>query len=490
MRPRLFRLILKRPAKLVAKWRPEHWFLAIALFFGSFFIVLTPPQKGPDEWSHFFRAYQVSNLRIIARHNSDGGYGDLLPKSLSKTDVLLTGDNVLHDPNTKASFAEARRFLFMKLNPWDRTEVNFTATATYSPVPYLAPALAMEPGKLLGLSPEALIYLGRIAGLAAWALLIFLAVRFTPVGKWAFVALALIPVSLFQASVISADGATNALAFLLVALTLRLWLRDRRISRGELAAYTLVAGLLALAKPTYALLAALVILIPRRNFGSFKRSTAIKAGIIALCFILSAAWQWAVKPISTYGIAHPLDMTVLLSPKLQLQDMRANPQGSVLLIVDNVFTNAADSLYKSATSTLGSFDIDLPIWTMIWVWIVIGITLLSMAPYAAESESRLALKRLAVLGLIFLNLFLVLLGLYLTSTPVGWGIIYGEQGRYLIAFSGLLIPLALSRHPFLKVDPLALRRFVAGSYAAILIVAVVAVYFRYYIDARIPYIGS
>ena len=52
-------------------------------------VILTPPVQVPDEPQHFYRAYQLSELRLggIVR---DGGAGAMLPSSLIElTDRLL-----------------------------------------------------------------------------------------------------------------------------------------------------------------------------------------------------------------------------------------------------------------------------------------------------------------------------------------------------------------------------------------------------------------
>jgi uncharacterized membrane protein len=478
-----------RVRKTITAWEPEHWFACLALFFGLLFIIFTPPQKGSDEWAHFFRAYQVSNFHIMAQRNSDGSYGGMLPRTMISTNVMLTNDNVLHYYDYKYQWSETTQALKYKLHPRDRAEADFTGAASYSPIPYLGAALFMEPFKLLNAAPVVLIYAGRLGTLLVWILLMMLAIRFTPIAKWAFVALGLIPVALFQASMISADGATNGIACLFMALTLRFWMRREAASRNELLAYAGLLAALALAKPTYSIIAVLVLLVPTRRFGP-RYARAKQFGLILLAAGVAFTWMSLVRPIQAYAIAHTGEAGIIISQERQTKIIKSNPAAYTLLMLDNTITTAADPFYESALGELGSYDIPLPIWLDFWVALIITIALLSLKPYLAESDHVLVLKRLFVIGVLVLNVLLILTGLYIACTPIGWGIVYGMQGRYYIALLPLLIPLALNRAPLLTINPLRLQRFVVSSYTVILMVSVVAVYFRYYVDARIPLLGT
>ncbi len=480
---------LKRRQIVIPRWEPQSWFVLLASIFGLLFILLVPPQKGPDEWAHFFRAYQVSNFHVMALRNSDGTYGGMIPRTMIKTNIVLTNDEVLHNYNIKYKTDETWQLLRLRLHPRDRAEFNFTGSALYSPVPYLGAALAIEPGKLMNLSPITLIYLARIGTLAFWILLVYWAIRLTPWGKWGVVALALVPVSLFQASVISADGATNGLAFLLVAYTLKLWLVKEKITRRQLLLYSGILTLLALAKPTYALLALLALLIPNRNFGSIGSALTKKSALIALCFAVAVGWVLAVRPITTYAVTHFPDPTVIVSQVKQQEVILSNPWGYALLMGDNLIAANGDPILQSAVGMLGSYDTPLPLWVTFWVVILIAITLLSEKSYDRETQKVLRWKKTFVGALALGSVILVLTTLYLTYTPVGWGMVYGMQGRYLLAISALLVPISLTRKPLLKIEPTAFYRFILGSYTAMLVFTTLCIYFRYYIDARIPLLG-
>jgi len=56
-----------------------------SVFFGFILVFLTPPMKVPDEATHFYQAYAVSNLDFIPHkfeYNNTIHYGAELPKSV------------------------------------------------------------------------------------------------------------------------------------------------------------------------------------------------------------------------------------------------------------------------------------------------------------------------------------------------------------------------------------------------------------------------
>lgn len=56
---------------------PEIAFLTIGALAGVLFIVVTPPLRGAEESAHWYRAYQVSEGRLVAeRQQARQGHND------------------------------------------------------------------------------------------------------------------------------------------------------------------------------------------------------------------------------------------------------------------------------------------------------------------------------------------------------------------------------------------------------------------------------
>ena len=110
----------------------------------------------------------------------------------------------------------------------------FAGTEGYNPVAYAPYVLATAIGNLLGLDFPNMLLLMRFLGLITFTAMAAYAIKLTPALKWAFVLIAMLPVSIYNRSVLSADGA---------ALSLRLSDHSPLFQRGP----AIWAGLGALA---------------------------------------------------------------------------------------------------------------------------------------------------------------------------------------------------------------------------------------------------
>ena len=100
------------------------------------------------------------------------------------------------------------------------------------------------------------LYLARAAGLLFWLLLGSLCLWLLPLARWLFVALLLLPMSVFTHATVSADTVTDSVAFVSVAFLLRLAYGPGVMVRwGQVGALVVLAGCLASAKLVYTPLA-------------------------------------------------------------------------------------------------------------------------------------------------------------------------------------------------------------------------------------------
>lgn len=142
-----------------------------------------------------------------------------------------------------------------------------------------------------------MFYFGRIATLAAFLILVALAINTTPVFKWTFLLLALMPMSMYLAAVYSADPITNGLAFLAIVLVLRCVFGVENVSRADLVQLCLAFCCLALCKQVYVALALLLFMIPRQKFGGARRYVLAILCVVGLPTVLSLGWMLSVQSL-------------------------------------------------------------------------------------------------------------------------------------------------------------------------------------------------
>ena len=161
-------------------------------------LLLSPPFSVPDERYHFWRAYELSEGKVLAHreHGGKGNVGDVLPMSLWKTMVMVHA-NVSDDHHMYPSLAKTWAAMHIPLEPEKHCFRVFPNTALYSPVPYLPAAAAIAVSRYAGATPLMMFYCARAANLLAFLLLASWAVRTTPILRTGFSLMTFLPVSLF-----------------------------------------------------------------------------------------------------------------------------------------------------------------------------------------------------------------------------------------------------------------------------------------------------
>ncbi|MCF6278221.1 MAG: DUF2142 domain-containing protein [Anaerolineales bacterium] len=252
---------------------PAEKFLLFALgSFGVLALLWLPVSAGYDEETHFVRVWQMSNL-------------DMLPNNVDKAEIPF--------PSIYWDLSYRRQFIVRAVESgfWDeygKLPINahdytygVETRSVYSPLLLLPQAIIVRyAGRSLGLPALPVFYLTRLAGLLAYALLTWSAVRLIPFGKWTFAILALSPMSLLQAVTISADTISNGIAFLFIAGVLFIAQKEKKIEGKEWWHLVCLSALLFASKvnSTYLILLPLTLLPPARfrtktsNVSSFSPS--------------------------------------------------------------------------------------------------------------------------------------------------------------------------------------------------------------------------
>ena len=194
-------------------------FLPLAWIFGTLYALITPPFQVPDEFQHFYRAYQVSEGRLTA-YRQGGAVGGELPVSLQTFSDRVWGNHPFN-PASKADVHDIWAAHTIPLQPQVRQFFVFGNVSWHSPTNYFPQAAAIAVARRIGLGPLGIFYAGRIGNLFCWSLLVYFSLRLIPVMDWTFLLLALTPMSLAQAASLSADASVNGICFLFVAASLR-----------------------------------------------------------------------------------------------------------------------------------------------------------------------------------------------------------------------------------------------------------------------------
>jgi uncharacterized membrane protein len=448
-----------------AEWSPSHWLLALGIPFGLAFAILTPPLQAPDELAHLARALAISEGTLGAEAIVDGRPSIRVPQSLVVLPARLGKDLQMH-AERRQDRARIERELArpQELSPRSWRPL----PSLYSPIAYLPQAAGVAVARMLGLPVLAFVYAGRLANLAAFLAVTWLALRATPAHATPLLLVALLPMTLFLAASLSADAPTNALAFGWLGLVLRATSPGRPLGPRESLALGLAAAALGLAKPGYALLVAMALAVPRSRFTGRTQQALTLTAWAAAALVPGLLWSVYVASLAPGPLVPEAD------PGAQLRWMATHPAEFAGVVAASLV--AARRLWlASFIGVLGHADTWLPR----WLYAVHPLVLLGAGVTDGGGASPLRGGRrvlaLAIAGATGLAT--------LAIAYVGWNAVastqlQGVQGRYFTPFAPLV--LAALHAPRAKSLSGTIRLAFLGFAAFALVIAVAHVAARYY----------
>jgi uncharacterized membrane protein len=429
-----FYLLLTR-----TKIRPVTVFVLLSLAFGSAISFVVPPLRGPDEIAHFLRIHSYARGELLPAASVDGRKGLLVERDLY---------NQLHFFKTAGEwFARAREegvrygqiiatyreFSSKVPDEFNRAHVfmPFAGTEGYNPVAYIPYIFGEKIGSLLRLEFPDRLLLIRLFGLITFTIVAAYAIAVTPFLKWAFVLIALLPVSLYNRSVLSADGAALCSALMITALCLR---SAQKLGAGRLWERSLWMTLCALSKQPQIVFILLELMVSplkelRRRWSSIA--------IVALpCLVLSPLWVVAVSgEMGAWRLQleeqHPPEH---FDPIWKLLYMWDHPW-HFPLAAWRALSGWGNRLWLELIGILGWQDILLRPWIYVVLTVCLALAPLQKLQVDGATRARVVvITGLTVLGYVTL----VYLIFFLTYTPLDIDHVRGVQGRYFV----VILPVA------------------------------------------------
>ena len=265
----------------------------------------------------------------------------------------------------------------------------------------------------------------RLLGLATFTAVADYAIAVSPVLKWAFVLIALLPVSLYNRSVLSADGAALSTAMIITAVCLRaVW----QPAAGRVWERSFWMTLCALSKqPQIAFILLELMLFRLRDL---PRRWVSVAAVILPSIMLSPLWVWAVSAeVGVWRLQeqeqHPPEH---FDPVWKLLYMWDHPL-QFPLATWRAISVWGDRLWQELIGIVGWQDIML----QPWVYVLLTIFLLLVPLQKLQLSNTDRVRVTLISGLVAVGyVTLVYLIFYLTYTPLNVDHVRGVQGRYFV----------------------------------------------------------
>ena len=260
----------------------------VILCFGLITSFIVPICDVSDETEHMSRAI-ITSEGVIFPHWTGEDY------NLTRT-YNYTEDNKFESFDSKAGYVTigAEYFFLSKYGKtvyetdYDTDKIDhtpFLTTSAFEQNPffgYLPQAIGIAIAKLLDLNVIWMLWLGRIFNLLCYASLISIAIRKTPVLKIPLLAVACIPITIYQAASVSIDSMICGLGILAVAYFI--YMAKSPVKDRDIVIFAVITLLLGLCKLPYLAFIFLLLFVP---FGNFKHENSSK--ILIIISILSVS---------------------------------------------------------------------------------------------------------------------------------------------------------------------------------------------------------
>lgn len=464
--------ITKRISRTIANLDPVRFFVVTAAVFGMLFLLITPPFQGADEVVHFFRSYQVSQGNLTVDVLPEG-VGGSLPSSLHEVVDATNQPSIQFHPELKYDIHATARALAVRDVAGEEKFYDFANTAAYTPISYIPSAIGIGTARVLHLPPLVSLYAGRLGNLLAWIAIFALVIRLIPARKWAVVAIGLLPMGLFQASVLNGDVITTGALAVFLSLILYFRAQKKLLGKKELLFLLIVAIAMVLSKQIMFVFLPLVLLLDKRNFSSLRSAWIWKAMLVGAPLIIYGCWL-----VVSQGVDVRLSYLNGQNPTSQLSFILHNPHSFINVLWNTHFYSWGDYATRSFIGTFGWAD--APLSELIVVIGYVGLFVLFAGGYEKGYKELLSIRGKQLLALVAVLYGLaVSAAMYVYYSPVGFKIIVGIQGRYYLPLAIAAIPLLRMRR--ITIDPVLYKRVAVGLPLFLLVASTITLFVRYYV---------
>jgi uncharacterized membrane protein len=391
-------------------YKVQTIFLFFCLIFGSVFAVVNPPFVASDEMWHFFKGYDVSQGHLIRESPTIN-----IPQSF---------DDIYHftpwEASTVENFRSRDYSSFNKpLNKDDTEVVDNIGTYNYMPLPYLGVAFVIKVGELFNASPLVLMYFGRLINLLIYAIIVYFGIKLVPIGRYMFLLIGLMPMSLYLAASVSADSLNLALSLFTICLFLNLAFKEDRIHRKDVFLVSVCILGLTLSKQIYALLGLLFFIVPKDKFLNFKSRMIYFIYTILPSSLSLFLWYYG-SVIGFVGVGAADSSSPLNS---------LNPVNPFFIRLMDTIILAFNGYISSFVGTFGWSTNPLPL-SIVYLYLMVLVSVSIL-----ENRFIYSLKQRMISFFIFAIGLIVIF--FVASNWKVSDVIWGVRGRYFIPLAPL-----------------------------------------------------
>lgn len=413
----------------------EFCALFAVLVLGCMYLFVLPPLSAPDEIAHFSSAYAISNQMLGMERTDEYGFvlmrkedeflqniemvsGDETRTSLGRTLTEDTWQKIM-DHAAPIFVSEEQRVMVSSVNGQNHT----------TPVAYLAPALGITIGRLLGMNCMILAFLGRLVNLLFYAGMVYWSVKVLPFGKMVLFGVSVLPMALHLASSYSYDTFLMGMCFFFGSYCLHLAYAKPEVSWKDCLLLAVLAAAFGPCKMVYAVMMGFALLIPVKKFKGWKRWAVSAAAVLAA--FAAAMLLVNRSTITNYAVSTDTYVEWAAEPAYSFSWILHNPIGFVRVMYDSLVHLGDEWTLQLFGSMMGNLDPVLSVPFAVIIGMASCLVILSLR----NAGEALYLKGWQKAWICFLAVgcLLGLMGAMLIAwTPLSSPVVEGVQGRYLL----------------------------------------------------------
>lgn len=398
------------------EWKIEKIYFLSALIFGLGFVAAIPAGRVPDEPSHFWRAYELSELRFFLETNEEGKIGQYIPENLIST----INENVTED---------AYKYILDHIDdPVSDNYIFYHGPAdSYHFINYIPQVVGIWIGKIFNLPLIPMFYLSRVCNLIFCITVIYFCIKYLPILKKFLFLLGFTPITLQAFCSVSADGSIICAAAALITFALyMIYGTERKIIWKDLMFVFLSCLMLTVTKPIYAFVCLILFFIPRERFINNKRkilSIFIIGGITLAIVILHLSL--IPSGPGRYETVNPGD---------QINFILSKPFEYAKILLHNTLPEIFFFTKLGIGSSLEWFQVGISdFYILLYIFAFLTICM--------EGNKKINTSlRIFAATVFFLVVVATFTFMYIQWSNVGDNLIDGVQGRYFVPVA-ILIPI-------------------------------------------------
>ena len=411
-----------------------YLFLGVSL--GILFLFMQPVGSIPDEKAHLFASYDVSNTMLGISRTPEGH-------------ILMRSDDAafrLREYSNSHNFSLYWDAIDDPAMHEEMLDIGRKPLSTQK-YQYFMPGLGLTVGRLLHFGAAGAFFLGRLFNMLGFVLITAYAIRCLPFGKNVLALLALMPMSLQQASSFSYDSFVNSAAFLLVALTMRLAYRSEDYSDSKKARrwhvfhmIVLLAVCMLLLPVTgsaHAPLCFLPLFLAFRKWKTNRKEALFYIGILAACIALFGVLR-LLPMMHQIGTAVTTTSGKEVKQLYSLSYLRSHPYEWVYILLNTSRNHGAFYLESMIGSPMGVLT--KPVNTVL-VYVCVVVLVLASLKKRGETIIPGTAAKIWIQLTAWGSVACIMAGMLFAYTDETRQMIDGVQGRYFIP---LVFPMLLT----------------------------------------------